>query len=52
MDIVGSAVPEADDIDLRDFKKQLFLAILEAERAHLTGIEDLIDELEAEARAL
>lgn len=52
VDIVGSAVPEADDIDLRDFKKQLFLAILEAERSHLTGVADLIDELEAEARAL
>ncbi len=52
VDIIGSAVPEAEDLDLRDFKKQLFLAILEAERAHLTGIEDLIDELEAEARAL
>lgn len=52
VDIVGSAVPEATDLDLPAFKKQLFLAILAAEAPHLTGIPELIAELEADARKL
>lgn len=52
VDIVGSAVPEATDLDLPGFKKQLFLAILAAEAPHLTGIPELIAELEADARKL
>lgn len=52
LDIIGSAVPEATDLDLPAFKKELFLAILAAEAPHLTGISDLITELEADARKL
>ncbi|MCC5885952.1 MAG: patatin-like protein [Gammaproteobacteria bacterium] len=52
VDIIGSAVPEAKDLDLPSFKKELFLAILAAEAPHLTGIAELIAELEGDARKL
>lgn len=52
VDIIGSAVPEATDLDLPAFKKELFLSILAAEAPHLTGIADLIEELQADARKL
>lgn len=51
VDIVGSAVPEAvaGGLDLQDYKRRLFLAILHAEAPHLPNIGDLIAELEATA---
>lgn len=52
VDIIGSAVPEVTDLDLPAFKKELFLAVLKAEAPHLTGISELIAELEADARKL
>lgn len=54
VDIVGSAVPEAVDagLDLQDIKRRLFLSILRAEAPHLTGISELISELEASAREM
>jgi patatin-related protein len=54
VDIVGSAVPEAvaDGLDLQDFKRRLFLSILRAEAPHLTGISDLIAELEISAQQM
>jgi len=52
LDIIGSAIPEATDLDLPALKKELFLAILAAEAPHLTSIPELIAELEADARKL
>ncbi|GAB3308915.1 patatin-like protein [Haliea atlantica] len=54
VDIVGSSVPEAVEagVDLRDFKRQLFLAILRAESNHLPAVSELIRELQGEASRL
>lgn len=54
VDIVGSSVPEAvaAGLDLRDIKRQLFLAILRAESNHLPAISELISELQREASRL
>jgi patatin-related protein len=54
VDIVGSAAPEAlaAGLDLQDYKRRLFLAILRAETPHLTHISEMIAELEASARDL
>lgn len=54
VDIVGSAVPEAvaAGLDLADYKRRLFLAILAAEAPHLTEIQDEIDDLQVRAAAL
>ena len=54
VDIVGSAVPEAvaGGLDLQDYKRRLFLSILRAEAPHLTGISDLIAELEVSAQQM
>lgn len=52
VDIVGSALPEAEDINLRDIKKQLFLAILEAEEPHLEAVSETIRTLRAQAENL
>ncbi len=51
VDIVGSAVPEAD-LDLLDLKKQLFLAILAAEEPHLEAVSEMIHNLRAQAQSL
>lgn len=54
VDIVGSSVPEAVEagLDLRDIKRQLFLAILRAESPHLPAVSELITELQREASQL
>lgn len=54
VDIVGSSVPEAvaAGLDLQDFKRQLFLAILRAESRHLHEVSELITELQREASQL
>tara|TARA_R110001599_G_scaffold13969_6_gene61817 strand:- start:14519 stop:16969 length:2451 start_codon:yes stop_codon:yes gene_type:complete len=54
VDIVGSAVPEAvaAGLDLQDYKRRLFLAVLRAEAPHLTGISEMIADLETSAHAM
>tara|TARA_R110002094_G_scaffold64142_1_gene74431 strand:+ start:22 stop:1548 length:1527 start_codon:yes stop_codon:yes gene_type:complete len=54
VDIVGSAAPEAvaAGLDLQDYKRRLFLAVLRAEAPHLTGISEMIADLKASAHAM
>ena len=54
MDIVGSSAPEAvaAGLDLQDYKRRLFLAVLRAEAPHLTGISEMIADLKASAHAM
>jgi patatin-related protein len=54
VDIVASAVPEAvtAGLDVRRIKRQLFLAILNAEESRLTNAQSLIAELKNEAEKL
>ena len=52
VDIVLSAVPEAQDIDRLDIKIRLFEAILDAERDHLTLSSELLSQVAREVAAL
>lgn len=54
VDIVASAVPESvqGGLDLKAYKKRLFLAVLEHEADHLGEVGDEIEALRAAARRL